>query len=112
MNNVFITHLDATSAGGAAIALTPSPLTVVEGDDAVITFLIVLVNDSLNVTANIVVNNDYDGPLSDPLVVDRSNDMFDVIFSGLPQLAFFNVELFFRGNRLTTDPIEVTVDRE
>jgi len=107
-----IRHLDATSAGGAAIALTPSPVRVIEGDGAVITYLIVLVNNSLNVTTSIELDNDYDGELADPHVVDRGNDMFDVVYSELPPLADFNVYLLFSGNRLTTDSVVVTVERE
>ena len=87
-------------------------MTVIEGDDAVITYLIVLVDGSLNVTTSVVVDNDHDGELDPPRVVDRGNDIFDVVFSGLPQFAFFNVDLFLRGNRLTTDSVLVMVERE
>ena len=100
--------LDATVAGGIAVLITSSPLTVIEGESSVITYLISLVNKSLNVTSSIQVWYVFDGNL--PVVVnDRGNDRYDVVFPPVPY--GFPVDIAFNGTVISNQRIELDVQR-
>jgi len=78
----------------------------------VITYLIVLVDDTLNVSAAVFVDNDNDGPLPDPIIYDRGNNVFDVVYSGLSRNFGFNIDLILDGSRLTEEHVNIIVERE
>ena len=100
--------LDATVAGAIAVLITSSPLTVIEGERAVITYLISLVNKSLNVTSSIKVQHDFDGDLS-VIVNDCGNDCYDIVFP--PVHYGFSVVIVFNRTVISNQRIELDVER-
>ena len=101
--------LDATMAGGIAVPLTPSPLTVIQGESAVLSYLIALVDESLNVSSSVEVEHDYDGELL-IIINELDNDRFDIIF---PPVEYeVSIEIVFNRRPISTMPIELDVQRK
>ena len=95
-------------AGGIAVLITSSPLTVIEGESSVITYLIALVNNSLNVTSSIEVQYFFDGNLS-VVVNDHGNGRYDVVFPPVPY--GFSVDILFNGRVISNQQIRLDVQR-
>lgn len=98
--------VDATLKGGIAVPLTPSPLTVFTGESPILTYLIALVNKSLNVISSIEVEHDFDGYLNFS-INSRGNDHYDVIFPPIPY-GFF-VDIIFNRMLISTEFIDLDV---
>ena len=90
-------------AGGIAVPITQSPFMVMEGESAVFSYLIALVDKSLNVTSSVEVGHDYDGPLPDVVIIDRDNDRYDVIF---PPISYgIEVTILLNETTISTEPL-------
>lgn len=87
-----------------------SPLRVTEGEPAVLSYLIALVNEYLNVTSSVEVEHDFDGELPPPVIINRENDHYDVLF---PSFSFGIVSVFITFNRtvISTEPVELMLQR-
>lgn len=102
--------LDATMAGGIAVPLTPSPLTVIQGESAVLSHLIALVDKSLNVSSSVEVEHFYDAELPPIIINELDNDRFDIIFPPVE----YEVSIWITFNRrlISTMPILLDVQRK
>lgn len=102
--------LDATAVGGIAVPLTPSPLIVIEDESTILTYLIALMDRSLNVSSSIIVEHSYDGELS-PIIIDElDNDRYDILF---PPVSYgVSIEIVFNRTQISTNPIILNVQRK
>ena len=97
--------VDATVAGGIAVPLTPSPFTVMEGESAMLSFLIALVDRSLNVSSSVEVDHDFDGELPSANITNRNNDRYDVLF---PPIAYgINIFIDFNRRSILAEPFQL-----
>ena len=101
--------LDATMAGGIAVPLTPSPLTVIQGESSMVSYLIALVDESLNVSSSIKVEHFYDGELF-IIINELDNDRYNIIFS--PVEYGFSIEITFNRRPISTIPFVLDVQRK
>ena len=101
--------LDAIAAGGIAVPLTPSPLTVIEGENTILTYLIALMDRSLNVSSSIVVEHFYDGELLIG-INELGNDRYDILF---PPVSYeVSIDIVYNRTQISTNPIILDVQRK
>jgi len=74
-----------------------------------ITFLIALLDRSLNVTTSVQVEHDFDGELPDAIIINRDSDQFDIVFP--PFIGPVFVEIVFNRTIISTEPIELIAQR-
>ena len=104
--------VDATVTGGIAVPLTPSPFTVMEGESAMLSFLIALVDRSLNVSTSVEVGHDFDGDLPNANITNRNNDRYDVLFPPITY-GIINIIITFNRRFILADlkPFELDLQR-
>lgn len=67
-----------------------------EGESALLSFLIALVDRSLNVSSSVEVKHDFDGELPSANITNRNNDRYDVLF---PPITYGIINIFITFNR-------------
>ena len=75
-----------------------------EGESAMLSFLIALVDRSLNVTSSVEVEHDFDGELPRAIITNRNNDRYDVLFPPITY-GIININIVFNRRRISTETI-------